>query len=199
VAIFVRPDSDIQHPQGLRNRSIGVNFHSSSHYMTLRIMSGFLERDELQVVHTGNSLKRFDAFLAGETDAVGLMEPYITVAEKMGCRMLAEAHYIGMDMIGGEADGDTREAVRRALAGAVRLIESDKRRHVIPYLLDFLPERYRAMVTPEDFHLPRLRYVEPLAYSPDMLEHTVRWMRSWNLLPEGVDADRMLQERVAGV
>lgn len=166
--------------------------------MALRIMSGFLERDELRVVHTGNSLKRFEAFLAGETEAVGLMEPYITLAEKMGCRMLAEAHYIGMDMVSSETDEEAHAAIRRALTASVRLLNADKLTHVVPYLLDFLPEQYQALLRPEDFHLPRLRYVEPDPYPAEMLEHTVRWMQRWDLLPTGVDADQALEDRVTG-
>ena len=167
--------------------------------MALRIISGFLDREEINLVHTGNSLKRFEAFLAGETEAVGLMEPYITLAEKMGCKMVAEAHYIGMDMIGSEADEETHGVVRRVLRKAVRLINSDKRRYVAPYLLDFLPENYRKMVIPEDFHLPRLRYVEPDPYPSDLLEHTVRWMLRWDLLPQGTDYQKALESRIATV
>src|SRR5262245_59464036 len=52
-AIFVPPDSAITHPQALRRKTIAVNFHAGSHYLTLQLLEGFMEREAIRVVHLG--------------------------------------------------------------------------------------------------------------------------------------------------
>jgi NitT/TauT family transport system substrate-binding protein len=39
-SIFVRPGSPITHPQALRQKTIAVNFHAGSHYLTLQLLEG---------------------------------------------------------------------------------------------------------------------------------------------------------------
>src|SRR5690606_37004616 len=90
--IVALPDSGITHPQDLRNRTVGVNFHRGSHYITIQMLEGFLEDDEIKVVHIGGN--RWEALLNREVDAVTLMEPWLTIAEKNGALKIAEAHYV---------------------------------------------------------------------------------------------------------
>src|SRR6266508_128194 len=52
-AIFVRPDSALTHPQDLRDRTVAVNFHAGSHYLTLQMLEGFMAREEIKLVHLG--------------------------------------------------------------------------------------------------------------------------------------------------
>ena len=47
--IFVRPDSPITHPQALRHKTIAVNFHASSHPLTLQLLEGFMAREDINV------------------------------------------------------------------------------------------------------------------------------------------------------
>jgi hypothetical protein len=59
-----------------------------------------------------------------------------------------------------------------------------------------LPPECRSLLTPEDFHLPRLRYKAPRPYPPDEFEHTYSWMRSWDLIPEGASYAQLVEHRV---
>jgi NitT/TauT family transport system substrate-binding protein len=52
------------------------------------------------------------------------------------------------------------------------------------------------MLTPADFHLPRLRYMALRPYPPDEFERTNRWMRSWDLIPEGASYAQLVEHRV---
>jgi hypothetical protein len=59
-----------------------------------------------------------------------------------------------------------------------------------------LPPEWRSLLTPEDDHLPWLRYKAPRLYPPDEFEHTYRWMRSWDLIPEGASYAQLVEHRV---
>ena len=48
-AIVVRPDSPLTRVQTLRYKTIAVNFHAGSHYLTLQLLEGFMEREAIQV------------------------------------------------------------------------------------------------------------------------------------------------------
>jgi NitT/TauT family transport system substrate-binding protein len=193
--IFVPPGSPITHPQALRHKTIAVNFHAGSHYLTLQLLEGFMEREAIKVVHLGQAQRRYQAMQDGTVDAAMLMEPYIALAEKQGCHEIVSGFYIGSEMFAPTVDPDTAAGLNRAIRSAVRLINADKRKYV-PHLIADLPADLRPLLSPEDFHLPRLRYVEPRPYPVDEFERTYRWMRSWNLIPEGATYDRLVDARV---
>ena len=69
-AIIVRPNSPITHVQALRHRPIAVNFHAGSHYLTLPLLEGFMEREAITVVHVGQAPGRYRALWEGRVDAV---------------------------------------------------------------------------------------------------------------------------------
>lgn len=192
-AIITRPDSPIHHPGGLRHQPVGVNFHSGSHYTALRLLEGYLRRDEINLVHIEGN--RFAALERGDVVAAVLMEPYITLAEKLGYQVLCEGHYIGSDIASDALDAETFEAIQRAIRKAVDLINADKRKY-LHYLIDDMPEQYRHLITPEDFHLPRLRYVYPRPYDPVEFERTREWMISWGLIAPDASYEELVDNRI---
>lgn len=193
-AIFTAPGSPITHPQALKNQSVGVRFHRGSHYTALQLLEGYLRRDEIKAVHI-ETPEGYEAVRTGELAAITIMEPWITLAEKEGFQKIAEAHYVGTEIASDEVDAASWAALDRALTKAVRLINADKRRYV-HYLIESLPEKYRGRITPDDFHLPRLRYVEPAPYSRDEFEQTNAWLRSWGLVPPDTRFDRLVDNRI---
>ena len=194
-AIMVRPDAPMNYPQDLRNKTVGVNYHAGSHYLALMFLDGFLERDEINVVHAGRPLERYEALMSGQIDAAGLMEPWITLAEKNGCKSVGEAHYIGAEIASPDMDGDTYAQVQRALKGAVRLFNADKRKYV-HYLVDEVPADL-GKLAPEDFHLPRLRYIEPAPYSEAEFRKTYEWMLRWDLINENTTYEDLVDNRIS--
>lgn len=194
-AMMVRPDAAMNYPQELRNKTIGVNFHAGSHYLALMFLEGFLEREEIRVVHAGRPLERYEALLRGEVDAVGLMEPWIALAEKQGCKSLGEAHYAGAEIASADMDADTYARLQRALSRAVGLFNADKRKY-LHYLIDEVPPELGSL-TPEDFHLPRLRYVDPAPYSELEFRKTYEWMLSWGLIDEDMTYEDLVDNRIS--
>ena len=194
-AILVHPDSPISYPQQLANKVVGVNFHAGSHYLALMLLEGFLKREEINVVHAGRPLERYEQLMAGTVEAVGLMEPWIALAEKNGCKSLGEAHYIGSDIAAPDMDADTYQAVQRAVGRAVELFNADKKKY-LHYLIDEIPPHLERL-QPEDFHLPRLRYVEPAPYSEAEFRRTYEWMLSWDLINEDMTFEDLVDNRIS--
>jgi NitT/TauT family transport system substrate-binding protein len=79
----------------------------------------------------------------------------------------------------------------RAIRKAVVLINADKKRHV-HHLLAEIPEKYRARLSPDDFYLPRLRYVDPAPYTEAEFERARRFMVEWDLLAPDATYDKLV-------
>jgi NitT/TauT family transport system substrate-binding protein len=194
-AILVAPESPIVYPQQLKDQVIGVNFHAGSHYLALMLLEGFLHREEINVVHAGRPLERYEALMSGKVAAVGLMEPWIALAEKNGCKSIGEAHYIGAEIASEDMDPDTYAGLQRAVTKAVGLFNADKRKY-LHHLIDEVPAHVGTLEA-EDFHLPRLRYVDPAPYSEAEFRRTYEWMLSWGLINEDMTFEDLVDNRIS--
>jgi NitT/TauT family transport system substrate-binding protein len=194
-AIFVRPDDPASIPQDLAGRTVGVNFHHGSHYIAIQSLEGFLNDDEIKIVHAGDPQSRFEALRDGTIDAVALMEPWIAVAEKLGYKLIVEAHYVGTEIAGPELSEDTFAAINRAVSRAARKLTEDPRPY-LHYLIADVPAEITKLEVP-DFRLGRLRYVEPAPYSQKDFQRTYDWMVKWGLIGEDSGYDSLVDNRVA--
>ena len=87
AAIVVRGDSDVQTPQQLAGKLIGLPYYNGTHYLALQMLEGFIPRELIKTGRLPNGSKyRFKALMDGLCEATTLTEPYITLAEKKGCR-----------------------------------------------------------------------------------------------------------------
>ena len=202
-AIFVRPDSPIVHPGGLIHTQVAVNFHSSSHYQTLRLLEGYLTREQIKLVHLGSPRSRYIALMEGRCAAATLQEPFITMAEKVGCRLLCEGFFLSSDIGSETMEESVYEGITVAMRKAVKLINDDKRRflhHILadPELQDMPDQPEYPKLTVDDFNLSRLRYIDPQPYPQELFENTYNWMQSWNLVNPGADWDRVADNRGPG-
>src|SRR5437764_15468062 len=116
AAIVVRPDSPVYTPQQLAGRKVGVPFYAGTHYLALHMLEGFLPRAQIKVCRAPNGSRyRFDAMMRGEIEATTLTEPYATLAEKKGCRLICEAFYHGTEVASDKVDAETYAAFNRAV------------------------------------------------------------------------------------
>ncbi|HEY4462591.1 MAG TPA: hypothetical protein VGN41_07970 [Streptosporangiaceae bacterium] len=194
-AIFVRPDSPVSIPQDLADKTVGVNFHHGSHYIAIQSLEGFLRRDEIKIVHAGGPQARFEALRDGTLDAAALMEPWIAVAEKLGYKLIAEAHYVGTEIAGPELGEDTFAAINRAVSRAARTLTEDPRPY-LHYLIADVPEEITTL-DESDFRLGRLRYVDPAPYSERDFQRTYEWMVGWGLIGPDANFGSLVDNRVA--
>src|SRR4029079_5593323 len=91
-AIAVARSSPIYEPEMLKDRVISVTPNNGSHFTMLKMVEGFLEPEHVKTTNAGSMKKRLEALRRGEVDAVVLMEPWISVAQKEGLRILIESH-----------------------------------------------------------------------------------------------------------
>ena len=103
-ALITRPDSEHNYPGTLGNKSIAVQFHAGSHYVALRLLEGYIPSEKIKLVHYGSPQNRFEAMWNGEVDAALVMEPWISLAEKLGCKTLCEGHYLGAENASDDMD-----------------------------------------------------------------------------------------------
>jgi NitT/TauT family transport system substrate-binding protein len=191
-AVAVRPDSEIYTPQQLANKTIAVPFHAGTHYLTLQLLEGFIPRNMIKLVSSGRPSERFRAMMSGTVDACSVREPWITIAEKHGCRLIVQGFYNGTDTATAEITGEVYSAINRALSEAVRRINADKRAY-LHYFIDYEKGEEVKTLTPDDFNLNRMIFVEPGKPIPEEeLMRTYNWMVSWNL----IDAGHQIQDLV---
>src|SRR5919199_4577374 len=124
-AIVVTRDSDVYEPEMLKNKPIAVTPNNGSHFTTLKMMEGFLAPEYIKTTGAGSMPKRLDALKEGKVAAVSLMEPWISVAQKWGLRILIESHSTRAEAASDELDGETLKKMFRAQARAVELLEKD--------------------------------------------------------------------------
>lgn len=195
-AIVVAPDSKVYTPQQLAGLAVGVPYFAGTHYLAVLMLEGFLPRELLKTCLAPNGAgRRYQALMRHELDATTLTEPYITVAEKAGCRIILEAPYHGTEVASLDVDGETYAAFNRAVREGVRRINADKRKYLQYFIEYHKSDPEVARLTVDDLRPSRLVVVEPAPIPEDELQRTYEWMRGWNMLGdldwhELVDAQR---------
>jgi len=184
AALVVRGDSLVQTSQQLANRLIGLPFFNGTHYLALQMLEGFVPRDLIKIGRLPNgSPYRFKALMDGLCEATTLTEPYITLAEKKGCRLVVAAFHHGTEVASERVDAETYSAFNRAVREAVRRINANKSAYM-HYFLDYYkdkdPEIAQLKVT--DLRESRLFLVDPAPIPADELQRTYDWMKSWDFL-----------------
>lgn len=186
AAIVVGPDSDVYSPQQLAGKTVAVPYYFGTHYLTYQMLEGFLPREMISTCKAPNgSAARLDAVMNGEVDATTLTEPFISVAEKMGGRIVIETMYHGTEVASDDIDADTYAAFNRAVKKAVRVINADKRKY-LQYFIDRHKGQHPGLdtLTVDDLRESRLQMVDPAPIPEEELERTYEWMRSWNMIDE---------------
>jgi NitT/TauT family transport system substrate-binding protein len=183
-AIVVAPHSPVFTPQQLADRKVGVPFYAGTHYLALHMLEGFLPRERIKVCDapTG-SRNRFNLMMKGEFAATTLTEPYVSLAEKNGCRVICSAFYHGTEVASDRVDAETYAAFNRAVREAVRRINADKHRY-LRYFIDYHKTRdpMIATLSVDDLRESRLVVVDPAPIPADELQRTYDWVKSWGML-----------------
>jgi NitT/TauT family transport system substrate-binding protein len=198
AAIVVRPDSPVYTPQQLAGRSVGVPFFAGTHYLALHLLGGFLPRDQIQVCSAGaGSLRRFKMMMSGEIEATTLTEPYVTLAEKKGCRVICSAFYHGTEVASDRVDAETYAAFNRAVREAVKRINANKRAY-LHYFIDYHKKKDPeiATLTVADLRESRLVVTDPAPIPEIELQRTYEWVKSWGMLEETESAHQLVNAEI---
>jgi NitT/TauT family transport system substrate-binding protein len=189
-ALVVDPNFGIYEPEQLKDKPIGVSPFNGSHFTTLKLLEGFLRREQIKTVFAGTMKERIDALSRGEVAAVSLMEPWISVAEKRGLRVLMESHSTRSEAAGDELDGPTLAKMFRAEAHAAKAIQDDPARYA-----RYLIEEAGGLLELKDLDLSRILNAPPEPYTRERFQHTYEWTLGWKLVPPGATYDSTVDNR----
>jgi NitT/TauT family transport system substrate-binding protein len=189
-AIVVSPDSNIFEPEMLKGKPIAVTPNNGSHFVTLKMIEGFLAKEHVKVTNAGSMPQRIEALKKGEVAAVSLMEPWISVAEKEGLRILMEAHSTRAEAAGDDLDGPTLAAIFRAQARACDVLAKDP----TPYVHYFVNET-GGRLEAKDFRHQRLLHAPPQPYTRERWDDTYNWTVGWDMTMANASFEEIVDNR----
>jgi NitT/TauT family transport system substrate-binding protein len=189
-AVVVAGDSRIYEPEMLKDKPIAVTPNNGSEFTTLKMMEGFLTPEHVKRTNVGSMLKRLEAVRDGQVAAASLMEPWISVAQKWGLRILIESHSTRSEAAADDLDGAALAKMFRAQGRAVELLEKDP----MPFI-HFLVRETGGRLEPHELQTWRLLHAAPQPYSRERFEDTYAWTVKWNMTVPGATYENTVDNR----
>ena len=190
-AIVTRPGSDYYEPEQFKDVPIAVSPYNGSHFTTLKLLEGFVAKDRIKITNAGTMEERLAAIGRGDVAAGSFMEPWISVAQKQGFRIIMESHSTRSEAAGDELDGPTLAAMFRAQAAAAEMINANPER----YEHYFLAEA-KGLLDPGELQAWRLLYGPPVPYTRERFDYTYNWMLSYpDLVSPGATYESTVDNR----
>ena len=189
-AIAVLKSSKIYEPEMLKDRLISVTPNNGSHFTMLKMIEGFVEQRHVKTTNAGSMAKRIEALKRGDVAAVVLMEPWISVAQKEGLRLVIESHSTRSEAASDEVDGETLKGMFRAQARAVEDLEKDAQ----PYV-KYLIQETGGRLEEKDFQTWRLLHAALQPYTRERFDDTYNWTVKWNMTVPGATFENTVDNR----
>ncbi|MBD19769.1 MAG: hypothetical protein CMM37_01865 [Rhodospirillaceae bacterium] len=198
AGLYVRPESEVYTAQQLAGKDIGAPFYFGTHYLILHMLEGFMKRDKIKLVRAPNGSRyRYDALLAGEYEATCLTEPYASLAEKEGCRLVTSSFLHGTEVASDKVDTDTYTKFNRAVKEAVKRINANRASYM-HYFIDYYKGKDPrvASMKVEDLMESRVVVVDPAPIPQEEANRTAEWIKSWGMLGETNEASDLINMEV---
>jgi NitT/TauT family transport system substrate-binding protein len=189
-AIVTDPKSGIYEPEQLKNVPIAVSPFNGSHFTMLKMMEGFLKRDDIKWTNAGTHRERLEALRVGKVKAASLQEPWISVAEALGGRVLIESRSTRSEAAGDELDGPTLAKMFRAQARAAEAIDKNPGKYA-----QYILEEAGGMIGPRDLKLWRILNAPPQPYTRERFDDNYQWTLGWGLVPPGATYENTVSNR----
>jgi ABC-type nitrate/sulfonate/bicarbonate transport system substrate-binding protein len=198
-ALVVSPTSTVFTPQELAHKLVGLDNGNGTAYAGLQMLEGAMPRAAVTTCAAPTSpAERFAGLMRGDFEATVLQEPWITVAEKAGCRLVSTTFFHGTWVATPDVDPEAYAALLRAITRAVHRINADKRRYVSYFLRDWAGHPQVDALSPDDFNLGRIQLKEPTPIPEAEARWAWDWMASWGLIEGKFDlaaqVDRSLEQ-----
>jgi len=175
-ALVVAPKSSIFTPQELAHQLVALDYGNGTAYAGLQMLEGAMPREAVTTCSAATSpAERFAGLMRGDFAATVLQEPWITVAEKAGCRLVSTTFFHGTWVATRDVSPAAYAALLRAITKAVHRINADKRRYVSYFIRDWAGHPEVEALTPDDFNMSRIQVKEP----GPIPEHEARWAWDW--------------------
>ena len=191
MAIIVAPNSHIYEPEQLRDVPVAVSIYNGSHFTTLKMLEGFVKKEHIKVTSAGTMRERMEAIGRGEVAAGNFMEPWISLAQKRGFRIIMESHSTRSEAASDNLDGPTLAAMFRAEAEAAERINRDPGSYA-----HYLTQEAKGLLQPHEVQAWRLLYGPPAPYTRERFEGTYEWMLGYpDLVSPGATYDMVVDNR----
>ena len=174
VAIVVAGNGSIYEPEQLKDVPVAVSPFNGSHFTTLKLLEGFMKKDNIHTTHAGTMEERLAAIGKGEIAAGNFFEPWISIAQKQGFRIIMESHSTRSEASSNVLDGPTLAAMFRAEAKAAEMINGNPAEYA-----HYLAAESKGLLKPEELQLWRLLYGPPTPYTRDRFQATYEWMQGF--------------------
>ena len=171
MAIITGPNSIIYEPEQLKDTPVAVSPFNGSHFTTLKMLEGFVKKESILVVNSGTMRERLEAVVKGEVAAGNFSEPWISVAQKQGCRIIMESHSTRSEAANDELDGPILAAMFKAEGKAAEMINSNPSSYA-----HYFVEEADGLLEPNELQTWRLLYASPAPYTRERFEDTYQWM-----------------------
>jgi NitT/TauT family transport system substrate-binding protein len=191
MAIVTAPHSRIYEPEQLKDTPVAVSPFNGSHFTTLKMLEGFVKKEHILVVNAGTMCERLEAVRRGDVAAGNFMEPWISVAQKQGFRILMESHSTRSEAASDNLDGPTLAAMFRAEARASEMINANPAKYA-----HYLLKEAQDLLEPHELQTWRLLYGPPMPYTRQRFETTYEWMLGYpGLVAPGATYDTTVDNR----
>jgi ABC-type nitrate/sulfonate/bicarbonate transport system substrate-binding protein len=171
-----------------------LDYGNGTAYAGLQMLESAMPREAVKTrSFDANTAKRFAALMAGEFDATVVQEPWITVAEKAGCRLVSTTFFYGTWVANDTVDAETYGAFVRATTEAARRINADKRSYVRYFKThDFEITPDVQALSLDDFNLSRIQVKAPEPIPEADARWDWDWMSSWGVLSGEFDIESQI-------
>jgi ABC-type nitrate/sulfonate/bicarbonate transport system substrate-binding protein len=198
-ALVVSPTSTVFTPQELAHKPVALDYGNGTAYAGLQMLEGAMPREAVTTRAAATSpAERFAGLMRGDFAATVLQEPWITVAEKAGCRLVSTTFFHGTWVATRDVNPDAYAALLRAISKAVHHINADKRRYVSYFKRDWAGHPEVDALTPDDFNLGRIQVKEPGPIPESEARWAWDWMASWGLIDGTFDVTAQIDRKLEG-
>ena len=173
-AIFVPPESDIQHPRDLAGVPISVGYQSGSHYSTIQALETYLKSDEIELSFADGMLfSRLELLIDRKIPAASLFSGPYYFLEQLGFRKIIDNTFMITTMITGNPDPEDLRKFFNALRRAQRDIDLRPELYTHYYKNEF-PTRFHATMDTRRWGPGERIVFEP--YSREVFEESRKWI-----------------------
>jgi len=177
--IFVAPESPYQRPEDLAGVSVGVGYHSGSHYSAIQGLEPFLAADETQLAFVGLPFDRVRLMRDRRIPAANVFGPQYYLLEQWGFRKLVDTTFMMGFLVSLDTHHEDLERYFRALRRAQAELDLEPERYKRHWLAE-MPDDLRETADVRRFGPGERIVFEP--YTREMFERTHRWLERWQLL-----------------
>ena len=181
AGIYVAADSDIRKPEDLKNREVGVGYHSGSHFSALQALEPLLQPEDTKLKFIGSPNDRVAQLLDHRIDSANVFGLQSYIVEQQGFRKVVDTTFmIGFLISGQDVEMEDVEKYFRALQRAQRDIDVEHQSYT-HYFLREMADEFKPLVDVRAFGPGERIVFEP--YTEEVYEQTHRWMKKLELFP----------------